>query len=425
MINNKLLLKKSVYYIIILILAFLINKNYITGHYATDTYAIINMGYEKYAVEVFLNAGRLFSCLFLLTSGLFRLPIDIFVTISTVLAILISGLSVKRLTRIMFRYKMPKNKTDVFIAFAISFCTIFNFMYIEILYFTEAAVLALAVYLSILSADVLISSKRYGSLKSFFLITMAIFCYNSVYSIYFITVMLLILLEKNNNNKKIIYAQILKSITFVLIALILNFIQIKITSSLLNSYQSRISSVSIWFNNICFILMNLFEQLVNTAKLFPKYLFLAYLLITVSCLIISFKKNKLYLLEILLFIILSILTPFAISIISLSSFGTGRLLIGIGMLIGYLYIIFYVKTSILSEKHIFSYILKFLFLIYFFTNIINYLVITNDYKKINEIEEGHAKEITEYINNYEKENNIKIEYIAMRFIRRAGDQSIL
>lgn len=43
-------------YVIIALSAIIIFYYFVVGHYAVDTYAIINMGYENYARNIFLKA---------------------------------------------------------------------------------------------------------------------------------------------------------------------------------------------------------------------------------------------------------------------------------------------------------------------------------------------------------------------------------
>lgn len=119
------------------------------------------------------------------------------------------------------------------------------------------------------------------------------------------------------------------------------------------------------------------------------------------------------------------MSSFAISVFTLSSFGTGRLLTPIGMLIGYLFMIIYIKTHIFWIKKIIGYYLKVILSIYLIINIANFYNITKEQQEINEIEKNKVKEINEYINCYEKENNIQIKHITMKYVKGCKEKHFI
>ena len=55
--NNK---RELIIYFIIVIVALIMFYNFVIGHYAVDTYAIANKGYENYAKNIFLKARQTF-----------------------------------------------------------------------------------------------------------------------------------------------------------------------------------------------------------------------------------------------------------------------------------------------------------------------------------------------------------------------------
>lgn len=52
--------RELIIYSIMVILALIMFYNFVIGHYAVDTYAIANMGYENYAKNIFLKARKTF-----------------------------------------------------------------------------------------------------------------------------------------------------------------------------------------------------------------------------------------------------------------------------------------------------------------------------------------------------------------------------
>lgn len=133
----------------IVIVATIVNWNYITMHYATDTYNIINVGYERYALEWSLKDGRIWMSFIGLLANKLQIPISIYVSTLTVLAILVSCIAIIRLKNIILQYKEKHSILLEGIAVLISYITIFNFMYIENLYFVENLVMAFSIWLII------------------------------------------------------------------------------------------------------------------------------------------------------------------------------------------------------------------------------------------------------------------------------------
>lgn len=134
--------RKIIIYVLLVLISFIICQNYLKMHYAVDTYAMINMGYKNYATKYFLKDGRVFSFLITFLAGKINLPIEVFVRISTLIGIFVSCLSVMLIRKIMITEKLPKNIWQEIIITGIAYCTIFNFMYIEVLHFAEASILA-------------------------------------------------------------------------------------------------------------------------------------------------------------------------------------------------------------------------------------------------------------------------------------------
>ena len=87
-----------------------------------------------------------------------------------------------------------------------------------------------------------------------------------------------------------------------------------------------------------------------------------------------------------------------------------------GMTIGLIFAIIYTSTSILENKKWISYFLQVVLFTYILTNMINYYFITKDNLIVNKIEKEQVEEIANYLVEYEKENNIQVKYIAMRYI---------
>lgn len=199
-------------FIIIFPITLLIFFNFITMHYAGDTYHIMNTDYKTYAINRSLNDGRLFMYLIDLFAYSIHLPITAFVIITLLLALVISCIAVILLKNIVSKYKNTENKYLKGFVLLISYFTIFNFMYIENMYFVECIVMAASLLFHIISADTLVSRKKHYLLKSIVSSILATFMYQG-FSGFFLTIIFLFTLLKNEHNiKQIIKDLILGSV---------------------------------------------------------------------------------------------------------------------------------------------------------------------------------------------------------------------
>ena len=94
------------------------------GHYATDTYNIINKGYETYAITYSLNDGRPIMCLISFIAQKLNMPIMVYVIILTAIALIVSNISVIKLKNITVKYIEEKNKKTEYIILAIAYIII-------------------------------------------------------------------------------------------------------------------------------------------------------------------------------------------------------------------------------------------------------------------------------------------------------------
>ena len=151
-------------------------------------------------------------------------------------------------------------------------------------------------------------------------------------------------------------------------------------------------------------------------QLFPVGLFIAFLTIILGIIANCFiKQNKILLAKIIIVSIFGTMASFAIHIFSLSSFGSGRLHISIGMTIGYIFVMLYVLSDVLEHKTFSSYLLNSLLYLWFLTNIFNFMFLTYEHQLANKIDKQKTMEIVKYVQEYEKENNIEVKYVAMKY----------
>ena len=139
----------------------------------------------------------------------FHIPIQVFVIGLLSLAILVSCFTVIKLKNIMFQYTKLKNFYLEVIALVISYITIFNFMYIENLYFAECFVMALSILLFTLAANILINRQKNSMLVAAILVTLGVLCYQGTIS-FFIALSFVLSILNNKNDWKQIVADLLK-----------------------------------------------------------------------------------------------------------------------------------------------------------------------------------------------------------------------
>ena len=406
--------RNLIIYLILILITFIMCFPYLTEHYSSDDYTIIGYGYYKYGIEKFLNDGRVFSSVITLLAGYWNLPIKVFIQGLFYIGILISCLCVIKIKNIITKIKPEKNLKETVLVLGISYCIIFNFMYLENMYFAEIPIMALGILLFIKSSEKLVESKY---LKSLAYLIIGELCYQGTIN-FFITFTFMLLIIKNKGINKEVIKKVIISGLVCLISVGINLIQIKLCGRIFGFEQSRLGGIQKIPGNITYIILHIGELLTNTCNFFPKYVFLIFLLILyITTFIYDLVKIKEYSnsFNLLLISIVAIFSSVAINIVSLSSFGLGRMVFSIGALIGLIFMYFYCSTNIFGESKIFKYFLLFVLSIYIVMNFLNYTLQMYCNKMANEMDKEEALQVNEYILEYEKNNNIEVKNIAFTY----------
>lgn len=416
--NKKLIIYKKdiITFIIIFVIACITLIGFFPMHYATDTYNIINIGYEEYMMNNSLKDGRIIMGMLVFIANTFNMPIEIWIPILLVLAVIISCISVIILNHIILSYKPAKNKWVEAVVLFISYCTIFNFMYLENLYFAECAVMALSILSYILSAKNIVK-KHF--IKAFLWSMLGIISYQGNIGTLIVMTLLFSFLENQNNEKKmknVILDFILAGLIALLVA-ILNLAIIKLICLVTGMTGDRTQAISSIINNIKYIFNNFIRVIVNTAGMLNSGTFIILLTIvsvTATILFIIYSEKPIEnLLQLILLIILSIACAFISSAMSLSGFNSARIRFTIGALIGILFILMYCKSRLLEKKNAFEIIFSFIVISYTLINMYTYFSITMQHKRTNEFEKVEAEKIENVIEKYENENNIIVDKICI------------
>ena len=271
----KLNKKEVIEYIVLVAITCVIFFPFLQGHFATDTYNIANDGYKAYAMKFSLPDGRPFMALLGFLADFLHVNIKVYVLFSLVVAILVSCFTILKLKNIVQKYKEPKNVFSEITLILISYVTMFNFTYIENIYFVECIAMSISILLFMISADILVSQeKNKYLLKSIILNILGVLCYQGTIGIFFAYVILFSIL-KNSNSKKQVFYDLVKSVICAGIALFMNFIFMKIVKYYLHDTSSRLN-IKIIKNKLFGIFIS--GSFLFTYDIFPQKVFYFYII---------------------------------------------------------------------------------------------------------------------------------------------------
>ena len=409
-------------FIIILIITCTIYAPLLMGHYATDTYNIINKGYEKYAITYSLNDGRPIMCIITLIAQKLNMPIMLYVVSLTGIALIISSISVIKLKNTILKYTEKTDKKTECIILAISYIIIFNFAYLENLQFAESAIMSVSILASIIAAQVIVDKNKNYIIKGLILSIISVIFYQGTINWLFTITFVLSLFKEKNINKQVIKNLILSGI-FGGIGCVVDLIQIKITGQIFNLSQTRTGSFENIPSNCRYILKNMNEVLLNTYNLFPKNMLYIYLVILLIYALVFMVKDyeKNIQLNILEIIFICVATVFAPNLITLASFGTGRTAYSIGAMIGLIILYLYCnlkRTEKIQLKEIIFYIIL---ISYIIISLGNSMLIMYEHKKVNIQDKQECELVGKWIKEYEESQNIEVKNIV--FIHNNNSKS--
>lgn len=406
--------KDLIIYTITFVITCLIFLPLLTGHYASDSYNIYNIGYHDYAIKYSLNDGRVFMAILGLIANKVNMSLDVYIFITLFLALLISNITVMILNKIIKKYKKPQNIFQEIIVIIISYITVFNFMYLENMYFVECVVMAISVLLFILSANILVEKNNKYFIKSSILTILGVMFYQGTIGMFLAFVFLFTIL-KNKNNVKQMIIDLIKCGIIAGIGVLADLLVVKIVGHVLNMNQSRYGSLSNIQKNIVYIISVLPQIMKENCGLFPKNLLFIFLTIVTLIVIMYQSKNinktdnTIY--KYLSILGITILSAFVIHLSTLTSIDTGRLKNSLGALVGIIFIFLYVETNLLENKGKLSKLTILTLLTFAIINMFNYENIILQHKETNKLEKEEIQNVEEYIEQYEERTGIKVTKI--------------
>lgn len=403
---NKKIYKDAIVFCIILLINVVIFKNFLTEHYTTDSYNLINIGYIQYLKENFLPGGRIFSALLYYIGFLLKIPYESLFTLSLMGGLIISTIMIIKLKNICLKEKEKWSLLEIFILIIASYYTIFNAMYLENLYFAETIIMALSVYFYMLAAK---SCLEKGIIKSIVFACLGVFCYQGTVSAFFA---FLILFELLNNKD---FLEILKDMLWaccpIIVAISINMIQINLTCHILQIEQHRLQ-----FNIIYNFVLG-FKQVINMFMNTLHYGYYLYTIAFISLLTLLCKekklKNYINFLNIIIIVVICLGAAIIPTLSGTSALFSTRIRFSVGACIGVVYLFLVTKTNIFSSNKIISICFMVSLVIYGILNTYSYIYNIEISKKIDIRDIQEAKNIANYIECYEAENNVEVTYIAI------------
>jgi len=350
--------KDVIYYCLILIVTGIALFPYLKdGIISPDNYNIQYLGFYKYAITYNLKDGRPFICLFNLIFDKCQIfTMKPYTIICLILGLFLSAGICILIKNIISKYREPKNHWQSILIHLISFGIIFNYLYYNCLYFAEFVFMALSILLFICAADMLVNKDE--NIKATILALLGILSYQATISVFFVFVILFSILKNNMGEHpvdiKSIVMDTLKMIIISFVVVAIEFVLIKIVTTLLNLDQSRASfSIGTIGRNLKVIKNNLVDVYVKNCSCYPIAIPLVVCVTTVITYIIYNLKNgekKSYIVEIIVLFFITLIAPLTLNVISTSSLDQGRTKLVIGMLYFILLMYIYIKSDMFNNQ---------------------------------------------------------------------------
>lgn len=406
--------KEILTYIILVSFTCIIFIPFLTGHYIADTYGIIERGLEDYSIYNSFTDGRVLMGLLNLLVLKLNIPIMTYVIFTLFVGIILSCMVVILLKKIILKFRPAENKWMEVIVTVICYVTIFNFMYLENLYFIECIVMALSLLLYSLGAYILVDKTKGHIFKSGLCVIIGMISYQGTIG-FFLALVFLFSILKNKNKVSNIIKDVLISGVLVIIAGLIDLAFIKIFTSQFDTNQGRLNNDIL--NNIIVILIYFPKILTDTCGMFPPNLLIVFLSLLVILAVIGIiqKHKKEAGKEVIFYFLLMIFviaSAFSSSVLSSSSFWAARMRFCIGALVGILFLYLYVTSDLFQKKNALTVLAIILLTAYVGCNLYQYINIINQNKQMNKVEEQDCLEMEEAIKEYEQQTGTNITKIA-------------
>lgn len=402
-----------------LIFAFIVCSNFLKEHYTNDSYYISAYGYDYY-VRHFLLSNRMFSALFLLIFKWLDIPFYKEITIMAVILTFIMVLAWFILYKFVIKL-MKKEKSiiyNILIGLA-SFLVVFNMCTAEGLLYVEVGTMPFEILFAILGACILATDRKFKYVISLILVTMSGLFYQATSAMFVLLALVLIAIKHKGNIKAIIKDTIFIAVIYG-IAMIVNFIGVKIWAKILGDEFRKFEMPSIVA--ILATILKFGETiLIDNVGIGPKYFYLALIAILTVIFIIGIilrKKDYFMILEYVTLIILSIIIPIIpILATPATQYIEPRMAMCFGSIIGILIIFLLAVVEIDRNK----YLLIAVATITIFNFIINsvFLITASSATLVtNRLDHFIVKDIIQEIEKYETTSGKTIKNVGVAFDKK-------
>lgn len=402
-----------------LIFAFIVCSNFLKEHYTNDSYYVSAYGYDYY-VRHFLLSNRMFSALFLLIFKWLDIPFYKEITIMAVILTFIMVLAWFILYKFVIKL-MKKEKSiiyNILIGLA-SFLVVFNMCTAEGLLYVKVGTMPFGILFAILGACILATDRKFKYVISLILVTMSGLFYQATSAMFVLLALVLIAIKHKGNIKAIIKDTIFIAVIYG-IAMIVNFIGVKIWAKILGDEFRKFEMPSIVA--ILATILKFGETiLIDNVGIGPKYFYLALIAILTVIFIIGIilrKKDYFMILEYVTLIILSIIIPIIpILATPATQYIEPRMAMCFGSIIGILIIFLLAVVEIDRNK----YLLIAVATITIFNFIINsvFLITASSATLVtNRLDHFIVKDIIQEIEKYETTSGKTIKNVGVAFDKK-------
>lgn len=383
---------------------------YVKVEYATDTYSIYSSDYIG-PLQHFIVSGRFITAGFWYIISILNLSISMGYIASFFIGIISFTLSQYYLYKII-----QKELNNKVISAIISIMIILNAFSIELFLFFEKGILALSILLNVLALKYLIKffegRKKYIIYSLIFMI-LANFSYQGTVAL-FVALALVFILKYSKNIKDFIYKNVIVAIIYGISAS-LNYAFVKF---IFHNSRTEQGGSNILLS-IRKVINSLENTLINSYDILPKYLFIAFLVMTILLVFMRIVmdkksyKSRLYNLFGLVYIcagvvIITILPQLMVGIEYL--WLVPRSTYAIASLIGIIYMFMYFNFKIDKKIEMFIILSCLVFILLQFRG---FQKISIDHYILNYNDKLVSLQIAEEINKYEIDSGKKISKVAI------------
>lgn len=418
---HKLNKQNVIKYLIIVGITLLFCQNFLQMHYSSDTYVLYDLGYMEYPSQYFLLDGRLISTVVCYLAGILNIPISAYIIGMDFIGIILIATAIYMMDKILEKIIKPQKNITKLMLIASCFILILNQFTLEYLLFPESAVMCLGVLLNVIAVKLMIDSPKHKYLKIFFVLLLAVFCYQGLLNMFPVLAILVYsvkqIVDKREYKIKAreFFIEMIKLAIIVIIVLAICMVAIKAGKTLLNSNQDRMMHLVDWEAVMLrgeTVLEYLDELWNKTMYMLPDQINNIILIITFISLILLKTKKEMIMQYVLLLIV-----SFIICIVPMFLFNTGicgRVNEPLAMIWGASLIILLAQSTNISDGKRTNFIYGLVIISFIINNIFIMQNIT-EHIASNRVEENMGKTIKYALEKYEEETGNTITKFAYAY----------